>query len=216
MVGRMQRELEPLAAEGDFDRFYRAQYVRLVRALLLLIGDPGEAEDLAQEALSRVYERWDRVSAMDSSEGYLFRTALNLHRKRARRLRAGARAEASAPTPAADEASVDDLKGASIEIRPLTWCLPRRRPTLGWGGSPTGDDEPPVLGSKTLIQQGCVLPALAHSSNSSSSSGDSPVSTTTVWSSNQHHSCSILSDRSRGHSAGSVYHPFSSSSKSSS
>lgn len=108
MLGRMRRELERLAVEGDFDGFYRAQYVRLVRALLLLTGDPGGAEDLAQEALSRVYERWERVSAMDSSEGYLFRTALNLHRKRARRLRAGARAEASVPTPAADEASVDD------------------------------------------------------------------------------------------------------------
>jgi len=50
----------------------------------------------------------------------------------------------------------------------------------------------------------------AHSWNSSSSSGDSPRSTTTVWSSNEHHSLSLLSDRSRGHSAGSVYHPFSS------
>jgi hypothetical protein len=53
----------------------------------------------------------------------------------------------------------------------------------------------------------------AHSWNSSSSSGDSPLSTTTVWSSNEHHSLSLLSDRSRGHSAGSVYHPFSSCSK---
>jgi RNA polymerase sigma-70 factor, ECF subfamily len=44
---------------------------------------------------------------MDWSEGYLFRTALNLHRKRARRLRAGARAEASVPAPAANEAAVD-------------------------------------------------------------------------------------------------------------
>lgn len=33
------------------------------------------------------------------------------------------------------------------------------------------------------------------------------MSTTTVWSSNEHHSLSILTDRSRGHSAGSVYHP---------
>ena len=71
MVGRMQRELERLAAEGDFDGFYRAQEVRLVRALLLLTGDPGEAEDLAQVVLSRVYERWEQVSAMDSSEGHL-------------------------------------------------------------------------------------------------------------------------------------------------
>jgi len=120
MVGRMRRELERLAAEGDFDGFYRAQYVRLVRALLLLTGDAGEAEDLAQEALSRVYERWERVSAMDSSEGYLFRTALNLHRKRARRLRIGARAEASAGTPNVDEASIDDRLTVLAAVAKLT------------------------------------------------------------------------------------------------
>ena len=65
------------------------------------------------------------------------------------------------------------------------------------------------------LHRGCVLPGTAHSWTSSSSSGYSPVSTTTVLSSNEHHSCSVLSDRSRGHSAGSVYHPFSSSSRSS-
>ena len=61
----------------------------------------------------------------------------------------------------------------------------------------------------------CTLPSTVHSSVSSSSSGDTPVSTTTVWSSNEHHSCSIRSDRSRGQSAGSVYQPLSSSSKNS-
>ena len=30
------------------------------------------------------------------------------------------------------------------------------------------------------------------------------MSTTTVWSSNEHHSCSVLSDRSRGQSPGSA------------
>ncbi len=71
------------------------------------------------------------------------------------------------------------------------------------------------VGVENSDRHACVLPSTAHSSNSSASSGDSPVSTTTVWSSNEHHSCNILSDRSRGHSFGSVYHPFSSSSKSS-
>jgi RNA polymerase sigma-70 factor (ECF subfamily) len=70
----------------EFDSFYREHYARLVRALLALTSDPAEAEDLAQEALSRLYERWDRVQEMGSPEGYLYRTALNLNRKRIRRL----------------------------------------------------------------------------------------------------------------------------------
>jgi hypothetical protein len=72
------------------------------------------------------------------------------------------------------------------------------------------------VGVENSIAVACCPARPTHSCDSSSSSGDAPVSTTTVWSSNEHHSLSILSDRSRGHSAGSVYHPFSSCSKSSS
>jgi hypothetical protein len=54
--------------------------------MLLLTGRVGEAEDLSQEAFVRVYERWPQIQEMDSPTGYLYRTALNLHRKRLRRL----------------------------------------------------------------------------------------------------------------------------------
>ncbi len=70
----------------DFEVFFRAEYTRLSRAMLLLTGDRAEAEDLAQESMSRVYERWERVRQMDSPTGYVYRTALNLNRKRLRRL----------------------------------------------------------------------------------------------------------------------------------
>ncbi len=70
----------------EFEEFYRAQHGRLARALYLLTGDAGEAEDLAQEAMGRVFERWDHVRAMATPEGYVYRTALNLHRSRFRRL----------------------------------------------------------------------------------------------------------------------------------
>jgi DNA-directed RNA polymerase specialized sigma24 family protein len=69
-----------LAAE-DFSDFFRREYTRLARACLLLTGDASEAEDLAQDALARVYVRWDEVASMDSPEGYLFKTALNLNRR---------------------------------------------------------------------------------------------------------------------------------------
>ena|SRR5947207_12710303 len=68
----------------DFEDLYLAERVRLVRAMLLLTGRVGEAEDLAQDAFVRVYERWPQIREMDSPTGYLYRTALNLHRKRLR------------------------------------------------------------------------------------------------------------------------------------
>lgn len=75
----------------DFGAFFSREYTRLARACLLLTGSRTEAEDLAQDAFARVYERWTDVAAMESPEGYLFRTALNLNRKRLRRLAVRAR-----------------------------------------------------------------------------------------------------------------------------
>jgi RNA polymerase sigma-70 factor, ECF subfamily len=69
-----------------FEEFFLAQHERLFQALYLLTGDRSEADDLAQEALLRAYERWDRVGAMESPAGYVYRTALNLHRSQLRRL----------------------------------------------------------------------------------------------------------------------------------
>ncbi|HYU58816.1 MAG TPA: sigma-70 family RNA polymerase sigma factor [Actinomycetota bacterium] len=90
----------PLAFEDFFER----EYANLARALLLLTGERAEAEDLAQEALARVFERWDRVAAMESPSGYLYRTALNLNRKRLRRqgVRRRHRTE-SRPEPAPED-----------------------------------------------------------------------------------------------------------------
>ena len=70
----------------DFESFFRAEYRSLCQALVLLVGDAFEAEELAQETMTRVLERWDRVGVMDSPAGYAYRTALNLQRKRIRRL----------------------------------------------------------------------------------------------------------------------------------
>jgi RNA polymerase sigma factor (sigma-70 family) len=66
----------------EFETFFRAEALSLGRALYLITGDRGEAEDLVQEAMARTYERWDRVRHMDSPAGYVYRAALNLHRRR--------------------------------------------------------------------------------------------------------------------------------------
>jgi DNA-directed RNA polymerase specialized sigma24 family protein len=57
----------------DFEEFYQAEFPGLVRSMFLLAPDIDEAQELAQEAMVRVYERWDRVSTMDSPGGYLYR-----------------------------------------------------------------------------------------------------------------------------------------------
>ncbi|MEX2458332.1 MAG: sigma-70 family RNA polymerase sigma factor [Actinomycetota bacterium] len=87
---------------AEFEDFYRAHHRRLASALYLLTGSASEAEDLAQEAMARVYERWPRVSTMASPEGFVYRIAMNLNRSRLRRLAVRMRRAPASP-PRADE-----------------------------------------------------------------------------------------------------------------
>jgi RNA polymerase sigma factor (sigma-70 family) len=87
-VARVKRTVgDPL----DFEEFYGSEFPGLVRSMFLLVPDADEAQELAQEAMVRVYERWDRVSVMDSPGGYLYRVATNLNRRRLRSLAVRAR-----------------------------------------------------------------------------------------------------------------------------
>lgn len=76
---------------GTFEAFFETRYERLLRAVFLVTGDRHEAEDLAQEAFVKAYERWGRIRGMANPGGYLYRTALNAHRSRLRRLAVAAR-----------------------------------------------------------------------------------------------------------------------------
>jgi RNA polymerase sigma-70 factor (ECF subfamily) len=105
----------PVTTRG-FEEFFEAERFRLARSLYLLTGSTAEADDLTQEALVRVYERWDRVRRMASPEGYLFRTALNLHRSRIRWLASRARQILQVTSPP-DPAEV--VQGRDIVARAL-------------------------------------------------------------------------------------------------
>src|SRR3990172_5528462 len=70
----------------SFETFFETERIRLYRVLFAITGSRQEAEDIAQEAFLRVWERWDRVAALDEPVGYLHRTAMNVFRDRRRRL----------------------------------------------------------------------------------------------------------------------------------
>jgi RNA polymerase sigma-70 factor (ECF subfamily) len=51
---------------------------RLVGALALHCGDRGTAEELAQEALARAWQRWTQVQQMQNPSAWIYRVAFNL------------------------------------------------------------------------------------------------------------------------------------------
>jgi len=74
-------------AAADFDAFYATTARRVVRHAYALTGDVGDAQDVAQEAFARAWQRWDSVRRYDSPEAWVRRVATNLATSRLRRNR---------------------------------------------------------------------------------------------------------------------------------
>src|SRR5215475_11668319 len=70
---------------SDFGAWYREEHPRVLAALTVAAGSTDVAADATSDAFVRAYERWDRVRAMASPGGWLYKVALNNVRRRARR-----------------------------------------------------------------------------------------------------------------------------------
>jgi RNA polymerase sigma factor (sigma-70 family) len=133
---------ESMAAEPvTFEGFFEDQKERLLRILSVITGSRAEAEDLAQEAFTRVFERWEKVAAMEDPAGYLHRAAMNLFRNQYRRARVGlARTVGLGPEQDVFK-PVEDRDAAARALGALT---PRQRAALvltealGYSGEETG------------------------------------------------------------------------------
>jgi len=75
------------AQQPTFDEFYACTAARLIRHGYALTGDMAEAQDIAQEAFARAWQRWSAVRDCDSPEAWVRRVATNLAASRWRRVR---------------------------------------------------------------------------------------------------------------------------------
>ena len=85
---------------ADFEGWYRREHPRLVASLLLVAGDLDAARDAADEAFARAIASWDRVGRMESINGWTYRVALNVFRRKARRAAIERRVLARTTVPA--------------------------------------------------------------------------------------------------------------------
>lgn len=110
-------------ATKTFEDFFDTESAVLFRRLCLLTRDRTEAEDVMQDTFLRLWERWDRVSAMEDPTGYLYRTAMNVFRSRYRRARLATR-RAVGMVPRDGFAEADARRTVTGALRMLT---PRQR-----------------------------------------------------------------------------------------
>ncbi|MDQ3756370.1 MAG: sigma-70 family RNA polymerase sigma factor [Actinomycetota bacterium] len=72
-------------ADG-FEPWYVREHPRVIAALTWVAGDPDIAADATDEAFARAYADWRSVGRMSSPGGWVYRVALNVVRRRMRRV----------------------------------------------------------------------------------------------------------------------------------
>jgi len=88
----------PRSADLDFAEFYEQQYSAAVKLAAFLSGDRTLAEDLAQEAFTRLHPKFERL---DNPGGYVRTTLVNLcHNQRRSSRRESVRHTRHGPSPA--------------------------------------------------------------------------------------------------------------------
>jgi RNA polymerase sigma-70 factor, ECF subfamily len=105
----------------SFETWYLGYHPILVAALTVVAGDRDAGRDAADEALVRALERWERVQAMDSPEGWTYRVGVNLLRRRGRR-RALERRHLARTGPAPAQSPND-----ATDVWLVVCALPRRQ-----------------------------------------------------------------------------------------
>lgn len=74
-----------LRPKESFEGFFRREYRAVLGLAVVLTGDIAAAEDITQDAFTVTFRDWDRVSTLESPEGWVRRIAANRSVSRFRR-----------------------------------------------------------------------------------------------------------------------------------
>lgn len=110
---------------NEFERLFRAEYPRLVRALTLACGDRETAADAAQEAFLQAHRHWRRISVYTDRPAWLRRVAVN---RLANRSRGRIRLQSFLDRTPAPKAAVDaDLVPDRLDLQGAVNALPAQQ-----------------------------------------------------------------------------------------
>ena len=111
----------------SFETFFEAEARTLFRRLCAVTGNAAEAEEIMQDAFLALWERWDRVGSLDDPTAYLYRTAMNVFRKRRRRAALAVRRALSLAPDPVPFGEIDERLDVVAALGDLT---PRQRAAL--------------------------------------------------------------------------------------
>lgn len=111
----------------EVEAFCRRIRPRLVGAIGFHVADHAVAEELAQEAFVRTWQRWPRVRTLDNPEAWTFRVGINLATSALRRR--GAERRARSRMGHVPIIEPDPPTAEALAIRAAVRALPARRRT---------------------------------------------------------------------------------------
>jgi RNA polymerase sigma-70 factor (sigma-E family) len=131
---RAAREVEasgPWNADEALTALYAAHYRPLVRLSVLLLRDPGLAEEVVQDTFVAMHGRWGRLRDPDRALAYLRRTVVNRSRSALRRRGVEQRHVPDAPpeVPSAEKLALGALEHREV-VRALRELSGRQREVL--------------------------------------------------------------------------------------
>ena len=131
-----------MALEAAFEDFYRREHPRVLASMTLVAGALEPAQEATDEAFARAWDRWERVSEMAAAGGWVYRVALNVVRRRARRARLEQalllrRVEPESVPPSAEEvwqlvAALPERQRVAVVLR-YVGDLPEREVAVAMG-----------------------------------------------------------------------------------
>lgn len=109
-----------MAGEAEFEQVFQGLFVEAYEVATRILGNAGEAEDVAAETMARALERWRRVGAMRSTSGWVVRVSANLAIDIVRRRRFVERGSV-------DRSDRPDDADSRMAVRDVLRRLPRRQ-----------------------------------------------------------------------------------------
>ncbi len=124
-------------SDADFETVWRRDRDGLRRALTLSLGDAPVASEAVDEAFTRAYARWSRVSQLDDPTAWIYRAAMNwatswLRKRRLRPVRPAEELDTPSLDVVADHTVLEAIEALPTSQRVvvvlrfyLDWEVPR-------------------------------------------------------------------------------------------